>query len=339
MPGRSAMDSHLPSLSVVAPCFNEEHVLPEFIRRVQCICEQLGCTYEIVLVDDGSRDRTWDIIASASNNDSRVLGVCLRRNYGHQLALSAGIAAAAGALILLIDSDLQDPPEHLPAMIELMKATDADVVYGQRSRRAGETLFKRFSASAFYRFINWLSDIEIPRDTGDFRLITRDVADVLSQMPEQHRFIRGMVAWIGGRQVPYVYDRMERYAGITKYPLRRMIRFATDAITGFSRRPLQFATGLGIVAFLVSISLALYSITSWALGHSVPGWTSLMTVVGLLSAFQFVMLGVLGEYVGRLYEESRGRPLFIEAARVGEGLRLIRPRQLDPSIARRGIGK
>jgi polyisoprenyl-phosphate glycosyltransferase len=333
------MDSHLPSLSVVAPCFNEEHVLPEFIRRVQSVCEQLGCTYEIVLVDDGSKDRSWDIIASTSSKDSRILGVSLRRNYGHQMALSAGISAATGSLILLIDSDLQDPPEHLPAMIELMKATDADVVYGQRSRRPGETLFKRLSASAFYRFIDWLSDIRIPKDTGDFRLITRNVADILSQMPEQHRFIRGMVAWIGGRQVPYVYDRMERYAGVTKYPLRRMIRFATDAITSFSRRPLQFATSLGVGAFLISLGFAAYSIISWALGRSVPGWTSLMTVVGLLSAFQFFLLGVLGEYIGRLYEESRGRPLFIEAARVGEGLMQIRSRQLDPSIARRSISK
>lgn len=333
------MNNDLPSLSVVAPCFNEEEVLPEFIRRVQSVCDAIDCNYEIVLVDDGSKDRSWDIISAQANENPRIIGICLRRNYGHQLALSAGIAASTGALLLLIDADLQDPPEHLPAMIDMMKATNAEVVYGQRSQRAGETWFKRFSAMAFYRVIDWLSDIEIPKDTGDFRLITRRVADILSQMPEQHRFIRGMVAWIGGRQVAYVYDRMERHAGVTKYPLKRMLRFAADAITGFSRRPLQLATSLGVVAILISIVLATYSLISWALGDSVPGWTSLMSVTALLSSLQFFMLGVLGEYVGRLYEGSRARPLFLESARIGEGLRQMRPQLVDPSPARRGIRK
>jgi dolichol-phosphate mannosyltransferase len=190
------------SLSVVAPCFNEQEVLPKFLRRVQAVCEQLDRRYEIVLVDDGSHDNSWHIIAAAAAADPRILGIRLRRNHGHQLALSAGIAASAGALILLIDADLQDPPELLLTMIELMQIEAADVVYGQRRQRAGETLFKRTSAAAFYRLIGWLSDIEIPRDTGDFRLITRQVADLLCQMPEHHRFIRGMIAWTGSRQVP-----------------------------------------------------------------------------------------------------------------------------------------
>ena len=309
-----------PSLSIVAPCFNEQEVLPEFLRRATAVCRELGYRYEIVLVDDGSRDRSWSIIATAAAADPRILGVRLRRNHGHQLALSAGVASSSGALVLLIDADLQDQPELLPAMIALMQAESADVVYGQRRQRAGETLFKRASAAAFYRLIGWLADVEIPRDTGDFRLITRPVADLLGQMPEQHRFIRGMVAWIGGHQVPLIYDRMARQAGTTKYPLRRMLRFAADAITGYSRRPLQLATGLGVLAAVGSLLLGVYSLAGWAWGVNVPGWTSLMAAIGLLSALQFLLLGVLGEYVGRLYEESRGRPLFLVAGRAGAGL-------------------
>lgn len=310
----------MPRLSVVAPCYNEQEVLPEFLRRTRAVCEALGLPYEIVLVDDGSSDLSWGIIAQAAAADPRILGVRLRRNHGHQLALSAGIAASTGERVLLIDADLQDPPELLPAMMALMQAEEADVVYGRRRERAGETLFKRASASAFYKLIGWLSDVDIPRDTGDFRLITRPVADLLVQMPERHRFIRGMVAWIGGRQVPLFYDRQAREAGSTKYPLRRMLRFATDAITGFSRRPLQVATGLGVLAALMSLALLVYSVVGWLLGSNVPGWTSLMAAIGFFSALQFFLIGVLGEYLGRLYEESRGRPLFMEATRVGNGL-------------------
>lgn len=297
-------------------------MLPEFLRRVQMVCKQLDRRYEIVLVDDGSRDRSWGIIAAAAAANPRIVGLRLRRNHGHQLALSAGIAMSAGALVLLIDTDLQDPPELLPKMIELMRVEAADVVFGQRRKRAGETRFKRASAAMFYRVIGWLSDVEIPRDTGDFRLITRHVADLLCQMPEHHRFVRGMVAWIGGKQVPIIYDRQERHAGTTKYPLRRMLPFAADAITGFSRRPLQVATGLGVLACFLSVLLAIYSVVGWARGVTVPGWTSLMSVIGFFSALQFLMLGVLGEYIGRLYEESRGRPLYLEATRTGVGLRL-----------------
>jgi dolichol-phosphate mannosyltransferase len=312
------------ALSVVAPCYNEQSVLPEFLRRIRAVCDTLELPYEIVLVDDGSRDATWPIIASTAAADPRILGIRLRRNHGHQLALSAGLAASTGQLILLIDADLQDPPELLPAMIELMRAEAADVVYGQRRHRDGETLFKRVAAAAFYRFIRWLSDVDIPRDTGDFRLIDRRVADLLSAMPEPHRFLRGMVAWLGGRQVPILYDRDARHAGQTKYPLRRMLRFASDAITGFSRRPLQVATAIGAVAALFSLCFGIYSLGGWMLGETVPGWTSLTAALGFLSALQFFMLGIIGEYLGRLYEESRGRPLFLEAERVGSGLAATR---------------
>jgi len=321
------------TLSVVAPCYNEQQGLPEFLRRVRAAVDRVGFDHEIVLVDDGSRDGTWSIIAAAADGDPRILGIRLRRNHGHQAALSAGLAAARGAWLLLIDADLQDPPELLPAMLELADSTGADVVYGQRRERAGETMFKRTTASAFYRLIGWLSEIDIPRDTGDFRLITRQVADLLVSMPEQHRFLRGMVAWIGGRQVPLLYDRDPRFAGETKYPLRKMLRFASDAITGFSRRPLQVATATGVLAALLSLCLGAYSIIGWVLGRTVPGWTSVTAAIGFLSALQFVMLGIIGEYLGRLYEQSRGRPLFLEATRVGCGLagRTGAPRAMAPA--------
>lgn len=310
----------LQSISVVAPCYNEQQVLPMFLSRVKETCDALAVPYEIVLVDDGSRDATWSIIAAEAQRDSRILGVRLRRNHGHQTALSAGIAAANGELLLLIDSDLQDPPELLADMLQVMGETSADVVYGQRRQRRGESVFKRATASLFYRMLNWLSELEIPRDTGDFRLITRDVATLLCQMPERHRFIRGMVAWIGGRQVAFPYDREARFAGTTKYPLRNMIRLANDAVTSFSRRPLQVATTTGLAVAAGSVLLTAFSILGWAIGLTVPGWASLMAVLGFFSAMQFLMLGVIGEYIGRLYEQSRQRPLFMEAERVGSGL-------------------
>lgn len=308
------------SLSIVAPCYNEQEVLPVFISRVLAACDSVGLPYEIVLVDDGSRDATWSVIVEHARRNSRILGVRLRRNHGHQTALSAGIAAASGRVLLLIDSDLQDPPELLTDMLGVMRETSADVVYGQRLQRSGESVFKRATASIFYRMLNWLSDLEIPRDTGDFRLITSDVAALLCQMPERHRFIRGMVAWIGGRQVAFPYDREARYAGETKYPLRNMIRLANDAITSFSRRPLQIATTTGLVVAAVSMLLTVFSIVGWIIGLTVPGWASLMAVLGVFSAMQFLMLGVIGEYIGRLYEQSRQRPLFMEAERTGNGL-------------------
>lgn len=310
------------SLSVVAPCFNEEAVLGEFLARTRKVCNGLAMPYEIVLVDDGSSDHTWPMMVTAAKADPHAtLVIRLRRNHGHQLALSAGLAASSGDLVLLIDADLQDPPELLPDMINKLQTEGADVVYGQRRQRDGESAFKLVTAAAFYRILGWLSETEIPRNTGDFRLITRAVADLLCSMPERHRFLRGMVAWIGGHQVPLLYDREAQFAGTTKYPLFRMVRFASDAITGFSRRPLQLATGLGLFAGMISLCLGLYSVIGWAFGNVVPGWSSLMAAFGLVSALQFLLLGVFGAYLGRMSEESRARPLFLELQRSGSGLK------------------
>ena len=304
------MPANRPALSVVAPCYNEQDVLPEFLHRVGSVLERVGGTSEIVLVDDGSRDRTWEVMTEAAARDPRVVAVRLMRNHGHQLALTAGLTVCRGERILIIDADLQDPPELLPDMISLMEK-GADVVYGQRRQRDGESLFKRATAAAFYRLIGRMTDVEIPFDAGDFRLITRRVLDLLTAMPERHRFVRGMIAWIGGEQVPLLYDRKARVAGESKYPLSKMVRFAADAVTAFSVVPLMASMTIGWVMALIGFAFFVYSIVGWAIGHTLPGWTSLMAAVGLLGGMQFLMLGIIGAYLGRLYDQSKGRPLFM----------------------------
>ncbi|MFZ0694207.1 MAG: glycosyltransferase family 2 protein [Alphaproteobacteria bacterium] len=300
-----------PHISVVAPCYNEEANLAEFYRRVRKVCRDVaGDSYEIVVVDDGSADNTWATMQLLSNDDPHVVAVKLSRNYGHQLALSAGLSVCAGERILIIDADLQDPPELLPQMMARLDA-GGDVVYGQRMGREGETWFKRGTAKFFYRLLRRLVDIEIPLDTGDFRLISRRVLDVLNAMPEQHRFVRGMVSWIGLRQESLPYRREARYAGETKYPLSKMVRFAVDAITGFSIRPLRMASYLGGIAGVFGILLLVYVLISWLSGATVAGWTSLMVIVLILGSVQLFVIGLLGEYLGRLYMESKRRPLFV----------------------------
>jgi glycosyltransferase involved in cell wall biosynthesis len=305
-----------PVLSVVAPCYDEQEALPEFVRRVGAVLDGLGGTSEIVLVDDGSRDGTWNIMTEAAARDPRIVAVQLMRNHGHQLALTAGLTVCRGERILIIDADLQDPPELLTDMMALIDQ-GADVVYGQRRQRDGESLFKRASAATFYRLIGRLTDVYIPPDTGDFRLMTRRVLDLLLGMPERHRFIRGMVAWIGGKQVPFVYDRQARAAGESKYPLAKMLRFAADAITAFSVVPLMASMTIGWVMAAVGFAFFVYSIVGWLMGANLPGWTSLMAAVGLLGGMQFLMLGIIGAYLGRLYDQSKGRPLFMIRAIVG----------------------
>jgi dolichol-phosphate mannosyltransferase len=309
-----------PALSVVAPCCNEESALPEFMRRMGFVLDGLGHssekdTAEMVLVDDGSTDGTWKLLTDAAAADRRVVAVRLMRNHGHQLALTAGLSICRGERVLIIDADLQDPPELLPDMMALMDGQDggggADVVYGRRRQREGEGLLKRLTAAAFYRLMGRLSDVAIPIDAGDFRLLTRRVLDVLLAMPERHRFLRGMVAWIGGRQVPILYDRKPRAAGAAKYSLGRMIRFAIDAITAFSVIPLTASLTLGGIMAALGFGFFVYSIVGWLLGLNLPGWTSLMAAIGLLGGMQFLMLGIIGAYLGRLYDQSKGRPLFM----------------------------
>ncbi|MEM8792551.1 MAG: glycosyltransferase family 2 protein [Pseudomonadota bacterium] len=300
-----------PYLSIVIPCFNEEAVFDDLLDRVRSAVSDTGIEdYELVLVDDGSTDRTRSLIHDAHEADPRVIGVMLSRNHGHQLALTAGLTVCAGQRILILDADLQDPPELLGQMMELMDQGN-EVVYGTRISREGETAFKKASAAAFYRVLRRLVDVDIPADTGDFRLMSRKALDVLLAMPEQHRFIRGMVSWIGFRQAALPYERHARQAGETKYPLRRMLSFSMDAITGFSIVPLKIATWIGFTFALLSIPLGIYVLDGFLGNETVPGWTSLMLIVLILGSAQLIVLGILGEYIGRLYMQGKQRPLFI----------------------------
>ena len=268
-------------------------------------------SWELILVNDGSTDATWDGMTGLARRDPHVVCVNLARNYGHQIALTAGLRHCQGEYILILDADLQDPPELLDDMLRLMREQDADVVYGQRRARTGETWFKTQTASLFYRLMRRLVDIEIPLDTGDFRLMNRRTAAVLNDMPEQHRFIRGMVSWIGLKQLPILYDRDARHAGETNYPLHKMIRLALDAITGFSVIPLRLASMTGTAIGGIGLLLLIYTIGGWMTGRVVEGWTSLMIVMLILGGAQLLLLGIFGEYLGRLYLESKRRPLFV----------------------------
>jgi dolichol-phosphate mannosyltransferase len=299
-------------LSAVAPCYNEAAVLVEFHRRMSAACGTVTDDYEIVLVNDGSSDGSWPLLLSLAAEDPHVVAINLSRNHGHQLALTAGLAYCRGERILIIDADLQDPPELLSEMMALCDR-GADIVYGKRRSRAGESIFKRLTAFLFYRLLNLFTDQHIPEDTGDFRLITRRVLDVLNSMPENHRFIRGMISWVGFRQVPFLYDRSPRFAGETKYKLRKMLRFALDAVTSFSVRPLRLAFYAGGAFCVLSILLLAYSIAAYFVDKTIRGWTSLMAVMLFFLAAQFLVLGLIGEYVGRLYMETKHRPLFIVA--------------------------
>jgi polyisoprenyl-phosphate glycosyltransferase len=301
-----------PRLSIVAPCYDEEAGLEEFYRRMTVAAkETAGSDYELVLLNDGSVDHTWSIMAGLAQRDPHVVAVNLSRRHGHQLAITAGLYTSRGERILTIDADLQDPPELLGEMWRLMDRAEADVVYGSRRERQGETMLKRGTAALFYRLMRRVGYADMPVDAGDFRLMTRRVLDILNSMPEQHRFIRGMVSWIGLRQVPLAYDRAARHSGTSNYPLAKMMGLAFDAVTSFSIMPLRLASFLGLALGCLSLLMVGYTLGSWALGHVVEGWTSLLTVVLILGSTQLILFGLLGEYVGRLYLETKRRPLFV----------------------------
>ena len=298
-------------VSIVVPCYNEEQSVGELLRRIRAVLATLPArSCEIVLIDDGSQDRTWSLIEAAAAVSNDVVGVALTRNHGHQLALSAGLAIAKGNRVLALDADLQDPPELLPGMMALMDR-GADVVYGLRATRQGETAFKRLTSRWFYRVLNQLTDVSIPMDAGDFRLMNRRVVDILNGMPESQRFVRGLVSWIGLNQVPFPYERDERFAGETKYPFTAMLRLAVDALTGFSIQPLRVASFFGLGFGLLGVLCMIYVLFSWLHGDSIRGWTSLISVVLIIGSAQLIVLGAIGEYVGRLYIESKRRPLYL----------------------------
>ena len=312
MTGFSESAVQRPLVSAVIPCFNEEEVIGETVRRLRKLCDELtDFRTELIFVDDGSRDHTRALLRQAAADDPRIRLVAFARNFGHQIAVTAGLDTAQGDAIVLIDADLQDPPELIPEMLKKWQE-GYDVVYGTRTERPGESAFKLATARAFYRILNRLSDVPIPLDTGDFRLVSKVVADQLRAMPERDRFVRGMVSWVGFKQTPMPYARAERFAGSTKYPLKKMLRFATDGILSFSTKPLQISIGLGMFCAILAIIGILYSLyLRMFTSHWVEGWTALMITILFLGGVQLISIGILGEYVGRIYNESKQRPLYI----------------------------
>ncbi len=314
-------------ISIVVPCFNEEEVLPLTHAHLRSVLENIPYDTEIVYVDDGSRDKTGEMLEAMHAEDERVKVLRLSRNYGHQIAVTAGLDAAQGDAVVLIDADLQDPPEVILEMIERWR-DGYDVAYGQRIDREGETAFKLWTAKLFYRLINRLSNIQIPLDTGDFRLMDRKVVDGLCLMREQDRFIRGMVTWTGFRQTAVPYHRASRAAGETKYPFSKMLRFAIDAIISFSTVPLRLATAVGFIASAFALVVMGYSLLAVVLQLPLePGWASLLISVSFIGGCQLICLGIIGEYVGRIYREAKRRPLYLLRTRLG----LSSPRSADDS--------
>ena len=311
------MTTDHPILSVVAPCFNEEGVLHELYRRISQVLDGSGETWELVLVNDGSRDRTPEIMRELHAQDERVKVVDFARNFGHQIAVTAGMDYAQGDAVVLIDADLQDPPELILEMLAKWRE-GYEVVYAIRAERKGETWFKEFTAKMFYRIIYKITDIDIPMDTGDFRLMDRKVVNALKTMHEKHRFMRGMSVWVGFRQTGVKYVRAERYAGETKYPLKKMLKFAMDGITSFSYFPLQLATYIGFVAALLAVLGIIVTIILRLSGsHAFFGQATTLVSVLFLGGVQLICLGILGEYLGRIYDEVKGRPLYIVREALG----------------------
>ncbi len=311
------MSQASPMLSVIVPCFNEAEVIEHTHQRLGQTLEAITPDYEIIYVDDGSRDATPELLRDIQAGSSRAKVIRLSRNFGHQIAVSAGIEYARGKAVVLIDADLQDPPEVIAQMVEKWRE-GYHVVYGQRSERSGETKFKLWTARAFYRLINRLSEVPIPLDTGDFRLMDRAVVDALLRMRERHRLLRAMTSWVGFKQTAVLYSRAERFAGASKYPLRKMLALAADGIVSFSAVPLKIVTSVGLAFSALSVLGVIYAIAQRLLTDNwVPGWTLIFIAVMLIGGLQFIFLGVMGEYIGRIYSEAKDRPLFLIMEELG----------------------
>lgn len=298
--------------SVVVPVYNEEEVIHETYKRLKAVMDGLDITYEIIFVNDGSKDKTREYAIEICKEDKNIKFIDFARNFGHQTAITAGMDYSVGQAVVVIDADLQDPPEVIPEMIEKWKE-GYDVVYGQRIKREGETFFKKLTAKVFYRTLNKMTDVEIPVDTGDFRLIDRKVCDALKQVDEKNRYIRGIISWLGFTSSAVPFVRKERFAGTTKYPLKKMLKFASDAIISFSYKPLKIATFSG---FFISIASFIYLIVTIILKligvtTTVEGWASLFAVMLFFNGIILLFLGIIGEYIGRIYDEAKNRPLYV----------------------------
>lgn len=301
-------------VSIVIPMYYEEDVAEECYKRVLNSMKDLYelYDYEIIFVNDGSKDKTLAILENIAKKDENVKVISFSRNFGHQAAVTAGLKYVTGDACVIMDADLQDPPELIKGMLEKWRE-GYEVIYGKRKSREGESAFKLLTASAFYSTLNKLSDVEIPKNTGDFRLADRKVVDVINSLPEHNKFLRGLFSWVGYNQYAYEYERKERFAGKTKYPLKKMLKLASDGIIGFSTKPLKIVGGLGIFSILLSIIILIYSIVSYAakLNNLTAGWTSIMCTMTFLGGIILISLWMIGEYVARIYEESKDRPQYI----------------------------
>ena len=300
-------------ISVVIPMYYEEEVAEECYKRMTGVLKGIeNYEYEIIFVNDGSKDKTLSILERIANEDKNVKVISFSRNFGHQCAVTAGLQYVTGDAIVIIDADLQDPPELIPEMLKLWEEGN-EVIYGKRKTREGESKFKLLTAKMFYNTLNALSDVDIPKDTGDFRLVDRKVVDVINSLPEHNKFLRGLFSWVGFEQKAFEYERKERFAGKTKYPLKKMLKLASDGIISFSTKPLKIVEGLGIFSILMSFVILIYSLLSYAFSWNnlTAGWTSIMVTLTFLGGSILVSLGMIGEYIARIYDESKGRPQYI----------------------------
>ena len=301
-------------ISVVIPMYYEEEVARECYEKVSNVLKSLDYKYdyEIIFVNDGSKDKTLEILEDIAKEDNKAKIISFSRNFGHQAAVTAGLKEVSGDAIVIIDADLQDPPELIPQMLELWEQGN-EVIYGKRKTRKGESAFKLLTAKMFYKTLNALSDVEIPKDTGDFRLVDRKVVDVINSLPEHNKFLRGLFSWVGFKQEAYEYERQERFAGKTKYPLRKMLKLASDGIISFSTKPLKLVGALGIISIIISIILLVYALISYIfkLNQLSAGWTSLIVAITFFAGVQLLSLWIISEYIGRIYDESKGRPQYI----------------------------
>jgi glycosyltransferase involved in cell wall biosynthesis len=301
------------TLSVIVPCYNEEEVITESYSRLKKVLDGISSYQtEIIFINDGSKDRTAQMLSDIAATDKQVKVLHFSRNFGHQPAVTAGIHYCTSDLAVIIDADLQDPPELIPELIDTLKREQANVVYCVREKRQGESFFKKLSARMFYRSMNYLSEINFPLDTGDFRLIDKQVMDEFKKFREKGKYIRGIISWIGFKQVPFAYQRQARFAGETKYPLSKMIQFASTAMLYFSKKPLKLATGLGFITVMIGIVYALYTLIGKIVGytHALSGWSSLIILIVFFGGVQLLTVGVLGQYIGILFDEVKDRPYF-----------------------------
>lgn len=300
-------------VSLVIPMYYEEKVAKECYKRVKEVLNSLeNYKHEIIFINDGSKDKTIEILQEIAEKDKDVKIISFSRNFGHQAAVTAGLKEVTGDAIVIIDADLQDPPELIPDMLQKWEEGN-EVIYGKRKTRKGESAFKLLTAKMFYNTLNALSDVEIPKDTGDFRLVDRKVVETINSLPEHNKFLRGLFSWVGYKQYAYEYERQERFAGETKYPLKKMLKLASDGIISFSNKPIKLVGALGIISIIISIAILIYALVSFAfkLNNLSAGWTSIMVAITFFSGIQLLSIWIIAEYLGRIYDETKQRPQYI----------------------------